>query len=634
VWPRVAVGILARVATMVHGHCVIRALRFRRALLASSLLACASCAPDPLGHALDVTSVGPRDLEPGDAIEIVGSGFPMRRPAIVELEGEVRRPGEPARAVDLTVPVEARSAELIVVGLPEATFASLTGPGGRATHATFHGRVKISFAPAERGAASLSGRVEDVELDAHPDRLHAENASGAVARAKAMMSFAGFEVAASSLGADGLPVTRVEPGSRAQAAGLVASDVILSSDGLSAFALADLAPIDGDAAELRVRRANGEIARLRLSLAGFERRLPSGLLAALAIAFAATGMLAATMRAPTASFAWLARRITLRARAIGGRSAARLGDAVSALSSRGGLARTGQLMGALVAPPAEHGGAGGAAATAGVLLAVGAIPWIDRLLPGGLDLVTIGLAGLGALGMVAALDPSARRPSARRIARSFLWELPSSLALLATTLRVGSPRLGDLLAAQSNGWSSLGIVRDPIAAALVFVGFGASFAEGRADGLPSSEDVPDRHPVLGRLRGLLAATLLSLAFLGGAALPSLSMVEASPAALSLASVLLVAKVALLAGAWRALRGLSARAADDRRTARTARWALPLAALSLALAELGVRSSPAATAARAFGALALAMMTLAAMAVILRARAGLSRAIDEPADPSA
>ncbi|MGH7439686.1 MAG: hypothetical protein ACRENE_28690, partial [Polyangiaceae bacterium] len=290
-----------------------------------------SCVQLPAPQLVQVTDVSPREVERGDAVAIAGEGFPAGKPARVTFRGTLSRPGERAvRDTEIVTMGTVVGPERVVFSMGEAAEALFCGAGDMATHTTFEGDVEVAFAAAARGAPPVGGTLSRVVFDVRPS-MRSSDAARDVEGAR-LLEWLGAHAAAApdTRVAAGVTLDRVTPGSRAEAAGLGAGDVVTRFDGVRVASVGDLLPAPGEreASAIVRRRGSADETPLPLGVSGF-RRAPLDQLALPLVLVLAALALVFLFAAPTP---WLLRElldgvvVRIRSRALvarGGRGVAR-----------------------------------------------------------------------------------------------------------------------------------------------------------------------------------------------------------------------------------------------------------------------------------------------------------------------
>ncbi|MGH7282629.1 MAG: PDZ domain-containing protein [Polyangiaceae bacterium] len=244
----------------------------------------AGCARESLPDLIKITDVVPREVEVGDKLEIQGEGLPQGRTARVTFRGDLHRPGE-AKPEHVTFATEGEvsASDRVLVAYTEDMQNELCGAGADAVHTTFEGSIEVAFPATMIAAPPVASTLAHASIDFRPP-LPATSA--AMSEGERMATFAGFQLVDREARGSGLGVASVDPGSRADRAGLRDGDEIESFNGVRALSVADLAMVEGArAAELGVHRTGGS-ETLTLDVEGF-RPAPMAdrfaLLAALAV---------------------------------------------------------------------------------------------------------------------------------------------------------------------------------------------------------------------------------------------------------------------------------------------------------------------------------------------------------------
>jgi len=270
------------------------------------VLSALGCQDQREAELLEVQSVAPTRITPGQTLRVEGRGFPPGRAAVLRLEGTMRRPGEHAREVAVELDGRAGSGEVIEARLGQDAADRLGGRG------TLHGRV-IAIFEAAHGNGRVVGRSDPLELDitaGRVRRLHGELARRR--RALALAERLGLALGEPSPENPGLPIVAVGESSVAERAGVVAGDRVVAAEGVHAHDLSDVLPAPGSSSiALRLERA-GESASFVVALpvpavASEHVRTETVHAAWIALAWV---LLLLILFAPTAGVAdWIARSI-------------------------------------------------------------------------------------------------------------------------------------------------------------------------------------------------------------------------------------------------------------------------------------------------------------------------------------
>jgi len=264
---------------------------------------------------VEVTELAPHDIEPGDRLEVHGTGFPQGRAGKVVLDGAIFRPGEPPRKnerieVDGTVVTPDRL-EIVV----RDSFAErFCGRGDRAAHGTFRGDVFVSFASNNPGAPPLTGVLRNTTLDVQPSSARAASLDARTKEGTRLLEFLGLTVGAPT--PRGLPIEQVKPGSFGERAQLLVGDVIVAVDGVHVLNLGDIVPASARSADLTIRHGDtGTEETKTVSLIEYSgERVPMEYAPALVIVGLAIAVLLILVLPGPPSLATLEARIAARAR--------------------------------------------------------------------------------------------------------------------------------------------------------------------------------------------------------------------------------------------------------------------------------------------------------------------------------
>jgi NADH-quinone oxidoreductase subunit H len=569
-----------------------------------------ACGRDAAPQLVQVFDVAPREVEVGDRVSIVGDGFPPGKPARVTFRGTLRRPGErPQRGTEVVTTGNVTGPDQVQLSFTEATQALFCEAGDRAAHTTFEGDVEVAFAAAVPGAPPVAGVLRHVTLDVRPGA--SASAAEREREGGRVLAWLGIKAAP---GATGLTVESVAPGSRADAAGLAAGDVLASFDGLRIVSAADVLPAPAEReATVGIRRggAAGESPR-SLAVDGFRHAPPAELLGAVLLVLAALAVVALFAAPARPGVAAALQRVVVRLRA---RTGAAHATRPSVLPPAGPHALVDALSCALLA----------------------AMPFGQYLVAAQLDVGLLFVAAamtLVAAALVASGSPWRGALAAVHVA----WQhVPAAAAVASVVLTTGSLRVQEIERAQGGWpWDWLAFRSPAALAALVLL---LACARIEPDALPTRGALaaridavhgvqpPSRGPWLEaacRAHRLVIAGLASSLFLGGWLLPGLSPAaqDARPALELAGAAWLLAKtwglVLLLAWTRRALP--SGRL--EERSKSTAVRLVPAAMLVLAASAAWTRWGPAGATQLLVSTALVAAVSLGALAMAQRVRHGL------------
>jgi NADH-quinone oxidoreductase subunit H len=581
-------------------------MRALRSALGIAVATCAlaACARDPGPSLIEATDVAPREVEAGDRLEVTGAAFPEGKRARVTFRGELHRPGERARSAEIEAQGAAESATQIEVDVTEPLEELFCGVGESAAHTTFTGDVEVAFAAAARGAPPVSATVHDVVLDVRPPAPRRAVAEARAAEGQRALAYAGLHVASVPAASGGLVVDAVDPGSRADEAGVAPGDVLTSFDRARLDSVADAIPA-ASSVRVTLRRpgatggSDREIARV-LRFDGFRASPPADLLgAALVLAVALAGLL--LFFAPTTgAISWIERRIARRA----------------PLSIR-----------------RELGSPFALAALSAFLFAV---PFGQYGVAADLDVGLVYVLAVTSLVVLTLVRPGEGRARGvaarlRAAARVVSGEVPAAIAVASIVTLAGSLRLHEIIRAQGGWpWEWL-LFASPVAVAPFAVYLAASVVGGGAGRAPSDvaeeDEAADAHAhaeTPSSLHLVLASAIASALFLGGWQVPGLSA-GAQEAHLPLqiaGAALYLAKTWGLAAALVALRAVLPRARPAEAMVLAWKWLAPGSVVSFgacaAWVAWGAPRAPA-SAQTGLGVAMLAIASLAAARVALRVR---------------
>ena len=609
---------------------------FAVAFAFAGLLAVAGPWVPPAGPPLvQVLSLTPTDVEPGDRIAITGEGFPAGKEARVRFQGTLYRPGEkPLRDAEVLVTGTVTGPEQVEIDFREAVQALFCGAGDRATHATFEGDVEVAFAAAAPGAAPVAGVLRHAVLDVRPSASAVDRAHEA--EGQRVLDFMGLRLTPPGRRGLGLAVEGVEPGSPADAAGVGVGDVITSFDGVRAAAVGDLVPAAGEREAILGLRSRGSAtdAPRAVSIDGLRRTPPAELLdAAVVIASALALLLLLGSPAPSSLATALQRAASrLRARAGVAASARRSGG----LASSVGPARA--ILGATARQTLPPAGAP-ALVDAAVAAVLAVMPFGQYLVAARMDVELLFFVAATALAVVAVVGAGTTWKGLRAAVHVGWQHVPAALAVASVVLTTGSLRVQEIDRAQGGyPWDWLAF-RSP--AALIFLVLLLRCAQiGPDDGSLPAPDRVEAHvddaaapapgprgvwlAAAGRAHRFIIAGLASALFLGGWSLPGLSAAQQDGRVLlELAGVaLLLAKTwALVLGLAVLREALPARRLVERSRATTRRE-IPLAVAALVATAAWTRWSPEGAAQLLVSGSLVASAALAAVVVAQRLRHGV------------
>jgi hypothetical protein len=215
---------------------------------------------------LQVTEVGPSEVEVGDKLELRGEGFPVGKIAIVTFRGAVYRLGEaPLPQAELRVRGFAATGNIVELRIDDEVRAAFTGPSA---HATFRGEVEVAFAAPRGSIAPVYGVLHAAVFDVRgPDlpqnpawytrigmgaQAFADGGGFSARQGEGLLHLQGISA---ELSGPQLVVRDVEAGSPAASAGLVSGDVLVAWDGLNVRSFADVSlETDAQRVEVLVRR--------------------------------------------------------------------------------------------------------------------------------------------------------------------------------------------------------------------------------------------------------------------------------------------------------------------------------------------------------------------------------------------
>jgi NADH-quinone oxidoreductase subunit H len=568
------------------------------------------CTREASPQLVRVSDIAPREVEPGDRVAIVGEGFPPGREARVTFRGTLHRPGEkPETEVEIVVGGVVAGTEQVEVAFSETTQAMFCRARDRAAHTTFEGDLEVAFAAATAGAAPVAGTLRHVVFDVRPSASPSDVEQDR--EGTRLLAWVGMEATASSAG---LTVTSVEPGSRAEAAGISPGDTLATFDGVRVATVGDVVPASGEReATIVLRRTDGtsELTRT-LAVDGFRRAPPADLVAAALIALSALALVLILGAPARPVLAAPLQRLVSRMRA--GVVPAFRAAARDALPPAGPLALVDALAYALLA----------------------AMPFGQYLVAAQLDVGLLFVAAATALTVAALLSSGTALRGLKAAAHVALQHVPAALAVVTVVATTGSLRMQEIARTQGGWpWDWLAF-RSP--GALVALGLLLACCRIEPDGpdapttaVAALVETPPRRRVRGlwleaacRAHRILVAGLASGLFLGGWLLPGLTAAEqaGSPVLQLAGAAWLLAKTwgIVLLMIWGASALPEARVVERSRNA--ALWLVPVSFAALLAAAAWTWWSPVGAAQLLVSGSLVALVVLLAVALAHRIRHGL------------
>ena len=579
---------------------------WRLAYLCVAALLVMGCERQIAPPLVEVTELTPREIEPGDRLEIRGTGFPQGRTGRVTLEGTVFRPGEaPMRGVSIDTEGTVATPDRLELVVREALAEQLCGRGDRAAHATFRGDVEVAFASNNQGAPPLVGVLRDVELDVMPSSARASVLEARIAEGRRVLAFFGIVPGAAS--PRGLPIEQVGAGSPAERAGIQVGDVLVSVDGVNVLSVGDVLPASARAVELGIRHGDSGTQETKtLSLLEYSgERVPTEYAPALLIVGLALAVLVLLVLPGPPSLAALELRIASRVRRTTRRA----------------------LLGALF-------GSGRHAALSAIVSAVIATfaltPYVVGREVDGVVLLVASTSMLVASRVVRERGPLA---SLRTLLRMALSVVAMAAALALAIGQVGALELAEIVRIQGGAPWQFNAARHPSCAVLgvVYAVAIAGILRTRpSDQRPSESLAPSspapasaRAALLERAGLLLAAALGVTIFLGGWQLPGLVVVRGHGLALLSAAAFVLktwALAALLLGSSRVAPSLQSRDVQ----VLFVKKLLPGLLVAAPLVAASRRLVPSVAIETAFGATLVALALLFLVRMAARVRSALGR----------
>ena len=563
-------------------------MRLPRWVTLMAALVLAACHFEEGPDLLAVHRVDPGRASAGDHLMVTGEGFPEGRPATVSFRGDVNRPGAPVehdvRIAARTAPAGRNALRLVFDPALERRF--LRG----AAHATFHGELRVSFAPSASGLANVSGSAKGVRFDVLPS-----SAEAADAEAPDGLEFLGIAGTAPEPGVTGVRVAEIDPEGRAAVAGVRRGDLLVDFDGVTVLSRFDVAAQPGQrVAHLTVEREGRLLPRLPLPVAGLSPLMPSDLIVAAAMALLACAVLVLPASRASVAFRWLERLADERLR--------RRGTRLHATRSAP------ELVLALLREDSSGRGAIAAAALALAVIVGGFVVLAAgrHIVSPEQDLLVLALSPALSLVVLRTLDGGLRgkgfslRSAALACVACVACVAPALLSIGGAVLASGRFVIAEMVADQGGMPWRWAATQNPglFLLGLVLVASAAPEAPYERAELALESPSPSRSPL--RSRAPVVRSLLRLSewaylwvmcglavalFYGGYRLPFMSpwSGEHSRLWLSIGALLFVGKIVLVAAAIGAVRLLTARVFVEHVALLAFRWALPITVTALVVA---------------------------------------------------
>ena len=585
-----------------------RHLALLLALLGVLALGVVACQRETTPPLIQVLELSPHEVEAGDRVRITGVGFPEGKTAHIAFQGDLYRPATmPVRGIEIDVDAVVVSGTEVEVPMNEALERLFVGGGDRAAHTTFTGELTVAFAASSPAAPPVAGVLHDAWLDVRPPTPHGAALDVERAEGERTLAFLGIKPDNAPLAAGGILIQSVEPGSRAEAARLLAGDVITELDGVRVLSARDLAALPGERiAWMKIRRGGSpheEVAQV--SLVGLAPPPAEALLGPVLVLGLAAILLLLFFAPTPSAFAWTERHISLR---------------LHALPSAASLVRPG-------AGPSVWVVIGGVSAMYTLF------PLAHALGIGDVDvgvLFVLAAASLAMLALVAGGGTRSLRAGLGAAARVVSLEIPAATGVVAVVAMTGSFRLEDIVRAQG-GWPwRWTAFESPMALGLLVLWLVTQLAAGepcRARLPEATETVPTGQlPTTGgsRLFFFAARTnlfvmcgVLAALFLGGWQIPGLAreQVESHLGWTMLGVVLFLAKAWLLVALVLAARVALPLVRAERVIAVSWRWLVPSSLALLLLTAAWTAWGPGPRAESLVGAV-MVTLTLAAVAHVV------------------
>jgi NADH-quinone oxidoreductase subunit H len=444
------------------------------------------CQRDSMPQLVQVLDLAPHEAEVGDRIEIIGSGFPEGKTAHLTFRGDLHRPGErTVRDIEIDADGVVSSAEQIEVLFTEGLEERFCGSGEKAMHTTFTGDVEVAFPAAAVGTPPVMGLLHHVSIDFRPPTSRRAVLEVRANEGERALGYLGIKVADDSPTAGGLLIRQVEPGSRADLAGILAGDLITKFDNVRVLSKSDCDPSGAEPfVYLGVRRAGtGAEDEVQVSIDGFKPKPPSDLLGAALVLGVAAAIILLFM-APTAGIiTWVERRVSARMQSRIGPNRAGpqgflvwLADGIKSIMKEDIVPSDSDKPLFRLAPYLVF---------AGVSATFVVMPFGQYLIAADLDigiLFIVAVTSLVTIGLMTGGWASNNKYSMlggiRSAAQIISYEVPGAVAIVCIVMMTGSLRLQDIIRAQGGLPWDWFMFKSPVTFGLFFLYFTTALAEG------------------------------------------------------------------------------------------------------------------------------------------------------------
>jgi len=448
------------------------------------VLLASSCARDVGPQLIEVVDLAPHEVEAGDHVEVLGVSFPQGKHAKVTFRGQLHRPGEKPDTAEIAVDGDATSSTQIAIDFTEGIQQLFCGVAESSAHTTFEGDIEVSFPPATAGAPAVNATLHAVTLDVRPPTPRRALLDARKIEGERALAYVGIKAAKTSPPSGGIVVESVEPGSRADKAGIQTNDLLTSLDKLRLTSLADAIPSGKHLATFTLRRgtAPAELTR-EVPIDGYRASPPADLYGAAILVGIAAAVLLLFM-APTAGFlTWVERRVAGRMQSrIGPNRAGPQGmliwvaDGIKMLLKEDVIPKAGDSKLFRLAPYLVF---------TGVSAAFVVMPFGQYLIAADLDvgiLYVLAVTSLVTIGLLSGGWASNSKYSLlngiRSAAQIISYEVPGAIAVACIVMMTGSLRLQEIIHAQG-GWPwEWFLFKNPVTFALFCLYFTTALAEG------------------------------------------------------------------------------------------------------------------------------------------------------------
>ena len=445
----------------------------------------AACQRETTPQLISVLDVAPREVELGDRLEILGSGFPQGKNAKLAFRGTLFRPGEkPETGAVVEVDAIAQSSTQIELDFTEGLKELFCGAAEKSMHTTFEGDVEVAFAAAAPGAPPVAATVRAVTVDFRPPTARRALLDARMADGERALAFMGITVNKTAPSAGGLVVQTVAAKSRADEAGIAAGDLLTSLDHVRIDSLADAVPAGTKVATFALRRGTSAVEVTKeVKIDGFKPSVPRDLYGAGLLLLIAAAVILLFM-APTAGIiTWVERRVSARIQSRVGPNRAGpqgflvwIADGIKSITKEDIIPKASDRLLFRIAPYFVF---------LGVSAAFVVMPFGQYLIAADLDigiLYVVSVTSLVTIGLLTGGWASNNKYSLlggiRSAAQIVSYEVPGAIAIVCIVMMTGSLRIQEIIRAQGGFPWDWFLFKNPVTFCLFFLYFTTALAEG------------------------------------------------------------------------------------------------------------------------------------------------------------